>query len=318
MKAKYRPRLFALITLVFFTLSACSGAAAPASDQSFEAAPPAPAMEAEESAARTAGGSANIADFDAADQGGERIVIKNARLSIVVPDPGTAMDEIVRMADEMGGFVVNANLYQTRLESGIEVPRASITVRVPAERLEDALAQIEALSDLDPLNKTIESQDVTSDYTDLQSRLRNLEAAEQQLTAIMEDAFRTEDVLSVYNQLVQVREQIEVIKGQIKYYEESAALSAISTELVADAAVQPLTIGGWQPAGVAKDAVQALINTLKFLVNVVIWVVIYLLPVLLVLFVIFVLPIRFVWRALRRRRKTNAPPPPAQPTEPSA
>ena len=109
-------------------------------------------------------------------------------------------------------------------------------------------------------------------------------------------------MLSVYNQLVQVREQIEVIQGQIKYYDESAALSAISAELIANEAVQPLTIGGWQPVGVAKNAVQALINTMKFLANAAIWLVILVVPVLLVLFLVIVLPLRLVWRAWKRRR----------------
>jgi hypothetical protein len=98
-----------------------------------------------------------------------------------------------------------------------------------------------------------------------------------------------------------VREQIEVIKGQMQYYEQSAAMSAISVDLVANAAVQPLTVGGWQPEGTAREAVQALINTLKTLGSLVIWIVIWLVPVLLVLFVIFVLPLRWIWRAWRRR-----------------
>ena len=84
-----------------------------------------------------------------------------------------------------------------------------------------------------------------------QARL-NLEEAEAQLQEIMDGAVRTEDVLNVHNQLVFVREQIEVIQGQIQYFEQSAAFSMISIELVADAAVQPLNIGGWQPAGVAS------------------------------------------------------------------
>ena len=49
----------------------------------------------------------------------------------------------------------------------------------------------------------------------------------------MASATKTEDVMNVFNQLTQVREQIEVIKGQIKYYEESAALSAINVQIMA-------------------------------------------------------------------------------------
>jgi hypothetical protein len=286
-------------------LSACARAAAPtespAYDQVMGMAPPAPAEVARES---EGGASQTIANLPA--QSTERLVIKNASLSIVVVDPPRAMDEIVRMAEELGGFVVTANLYKEQLSSGVEVPRASVTVRVPAERLDEALRRIREQSNQDPLRESINSQDVTSEYVDLRSRLSNLEAAEAELREIMQEATKTEDVLAVYNQLVSIREQIEVIKGQIKYYEESAALSAISVELIADKAVQPIEIGGWQPKGVIKDAVEALIRSLQFLINALIWIIIYILPVLAILFVIFVLPPLLLIRAWLRRRKRKA------------
>jgi hypothetical protein len=249
----------------------------------------------------------------------DRLVIKNGSLSIVVDDPVKSMDSITALAEEMGGFVVSANLTETILDSGDKAPSATITIRVPAERFDEAMKRIKAESKQLPQNENVNSQDVTSEYTDLQSRLRNLEAAEKQLTEIMGSAIRTEDVLSVYNQLVQVREQIEVIKGQIQYYEQSAAMSAISVTLTANAAVQPLTIGGWQPVGVARDAIQSLIDALKVLGNLVIWIVLFLLPVLLVLYVIFVLPLSLVFRAWRRRRartKSIQAVPPAPPSPP--
>jgi hypothetical protein len=303
-----------LLLIGAMALSACAQAAAPtespAYDQVMGMAPPAPAEVARESEGGT---SQTIANLPA--QSAERLVIKNASLSIVVVDPPQAMDEIVRMAEELGGFVVTANLYKEQLSSGVEVPRASVTVRVPAERLDEALRRIREQSNQDPLQESINSQDVTSEYVDLRSRLSNLEAAEAELKEIMQEATKTEDVLAVYNQLVSIREQIEVIKGQIKYYEESAALSAISVELIADKAVQPIEIGGWQPKGVIKDAVETLIRSLQFLVNALIWIIIYILPVLAILFVIFVLPPLLLIRAWLRRRKrkaalTHSPTPP--------
>lgn len=237
----------------------------------------------------------------------ERIVIKNADISIVVEDPAESMVAIGELAEEMGGFVVSSNLYQMRLESGDEVPSANITIRVPAERLAEALEEIEASANR-VLSKNQSGQDVTREYTDLQSRLRNLEDAEAQLREIMASATKTEDVITVFNQLTSVREQIEVTKGQIQYYEQSAALSAISITLTADAALQPLTIGGWQPVGVAKDAIQALINSLQGLTNVAIWLVLYLLPVAVVIGV----PVALIWRGVknwraRRKGKASAP-----------
>jgi hypothetical protein len=242
----------------------------------------------------------------------ERLVVKNANLSLVVDDPAKSLNAISKMAEEMKGYVVSANLYETELESGAKVPRGSITIRVPAERFTEALDRIRQESKQIPLTENISSQDVTREYTDLQSRLRNLEAAEAQLKEIMASATKTEDVLNVYQQLVQVREQIEVIKGQMQYYEQSAALSAISVELIANEAVQPLRIGTWQPVGTAKNAVQALINTLQFLARVLIWLALYVFPVLVVLYLLIGLPLTLLFRSWRKRRaKAKQTPPPA-------
>ena len=118
----------------------------------------------------------------------------------------------------------------------------------------------------------------------------------------MESANRTEDVLNVFDQLTRVRGEIEVIKGQIQYFEESARLSAISVELIPNEVVQPLTIGGWEPVGVIKDALQSLIGALQGLVNVLIWITLFLLPIIIVVGV----PLYFIIRGIRswrRRRK---------------
>ena len=82
--------------------------------------------------------------------------------------------------------------------------RADITIRVPAEKLNDALSRIKNESDQEPLSQGIDSQDVTKDYTDLQSILHNEEATEAQLQKFMEQATTTEDVMRVYSELVQV------------------------------------------------------------------------------------------------------------------
>ena len=291
--------LSALLIILTLSLAACQPAASPAlppaageGERSFDGSFAEAPVEEMETAADSAGG------FSQAVEPVERIVIKDASLEIVVEHPDESMDAIGRMAEEMGGYVVSAELYQQRLDSGIEVPRASITIRVPAEQLDEALSRIEEQSDREPENRNINSQDVTREYTDLQSRLRNLEAAETQLLEILEDANRTEDVLQVFNQLTSVREQIEVIQGQIQFYEQSARLSSIRVELIPAESVEPLTIGGWQPVGVARDAVQFLINALQFLATAAIWICLAIVPVL----VIVVAPLYFAGRGIMRWR----------------
>jgi len=296
-----------VIILVLAIVAGCSPAAtaqesAPEGGINRDFGAPAPAMEAPMAP------DAYMLNSGKSAQESTRLVIENANMTIVVAEPGQAMSEITRMAEEMGGFVVRSNLYKTTTESGIEVPQANITVRVPVERLDDALSAIRGLTenpeeDVRSENRT--GEDVTESYTDLQSRLRNAEETERQLREIQASATRTEDVLNVFNQISAIREQIEVLKGQIKYYEESAALSAIDVQLLAQEAVDPLTIGGWKPEGVARDAVQALINTVKFLANALIWIVLWLLPVGLIVG----LPLFLIIRAVRRRRARRAAPP---------
>jgi len=313
MKKRHFSILFITIILIITSIlaGACSAQRSPAyeTDSGGEAAPVGAVEKEGASQARSSQGIAP-------EQAIERVVIKNAELSVVVDDPSQSMDVVTQMADELGGYVVSANLFQNQLDNQVKVTQASVTIRVPAERLNEAISAIMALTDQAPLRKNIESQDVTNEYVDLQSRLRNLENTEEQLTEIMDNANKTEDVLSVYNRLVEIREEIELVKGQIQFFEQSAALSSISVDLVPNEAVQPLSIGGWEPAGVAKNAVQALINVMTFLVDMLIWIGIVALPVLLVIFLIFILPIILVVRLWRRRNRgklvESSSPPPAE------
>jgi hypothetical protein len=298
-------RSFLLSLLIGALLLAACAAAAPATlpegDFARGGEPEAPPMEAPAAAATGVVGVGQ----DLASSGNaqvERLVIKNASLWLLVQDPGAASDEVARLAEGMGGFVVSTNIYESTFgPNSIPAKQASMVIRVPAERLTEALDQIKAMA-VEVTSEQVSGQDVTQDYTDLQSRLRNLQAAEQQLQTIMDGATRTEDVLAVYAELVRVRGEIEVIQGQINYYEQSAAFSQVSIELVPDVAAQPVEIGGWRPVGTVKEAFEMLIRSLQVLVNVVIYVGICGVPVAL----LFGLPGWLVVRGLRRRRQKAA------------
>jgi hypothetical protein len=239
----------------------------------------------------------------------DRLLIQNANLVMVVKDPRAKMDEMTALATAMGGYLVSSNLYDTYSPTGEKLPEATIVIRVPAAKLEAALKQIKADA-IEPPTESRTGQDVTQQYVDLESRLRNLEAAEAQLTEIMNNATKTQDVLDVFNQLVYYREQIEVVKGQMQYYEQSAAFSEISTQLIAQQSLQPIKIGGWTPKGSLNEALQSLVNFLQDVVDFVIQFVVLWLPVLIVLIIPFLI-IYFIVRAiLRRRAKKN---PPAEP-----
>lgn len=283
------------LILIAVLLSAC-GAGAPRPsflpDQSPAAQPPAATSAAVARDERAASVVSNLPDVS------QRLIVRTANLSIVVKDTGAALDQISALATRMNGFVVASQTSKVD-----QATRASITIRVPAEKFDDAIKQIEALA-TDVQNRNIKGEDVTEQYTDLQSRLRNLEATEAQLQKIMERADKTEDVLAVYNQLSQTRGEIEQVKGRIQYLEQSAALSSITVGLTPDSLAQPIAVGGWRPTGTARSAIEALVRTLQGLADVAIWVVLYVLPVLLVL----AAPLVILFLVVRRLRSRAAQP----------
>jgi hypothetical protein len=236
----------------------------------------------------------------------QRMVIRNATLTLIVEDPLESMEAISLMAEELGGFVVNSSMYQTSTSSNVEVYNASITIRVEAENLNRALSELRE-SALEVRSENVSGQDVTQEYTDLESSLRNAELAEQELQEILEQAVDADDILAIYEQLRQIRGEIERIKGRIQYIEQSVSLSAISIELIADEAAQPIEIGGWRPAGVAKEAIEDLIRGLQSLADFLIRFGICGLPVL----ILGGVPLYLIVRAIRRRRsgesETNSP-----------
>lgn len=299
--------LLGLVAIAALMLAACGSTRSLAPSPSY-AGTEAPAMVEQPGMAPEAG---ILADQARSDIGSgvpaaavERLVIQNVDISIVVSDVKTRMKNIQIMAEQMGGFVVSSNLYQSFTNNYVEVPEAQVVIRVPSEKLEEALDQIKK-DVVEAPNETRTGQDVTAEYVDLKSRLTNLEAAEEQLNKIMETATETEDVVNIFNQLVYYREQIEIVKGQIKYYEEAAALSAITIRIIAEEKEKPIEIGGWEPTGVARDAIQDLIYFYQNFVSFVIRFVIYTLPVWITvgvpLYLVFI-GIRAITRKLRGRK----------------
>lgn len=265
------------------------------------------AMEEPASAPMVYDASGQVVTSNAVDvaQQVERKVIKNADLSVVVKDPEASMKAISALAEELGGYVVSSSLSQSNYgPNNISLPAGSISIRVLAEKLNDVLAQIKKDA-VEVTSENISGQDVTDQYVDLTSRLTAKQAAEKKLLEILEAADKTEDVLAVYQQLQQVQSDIEVLKGQIKYIDQSAAMSSVNVYLAAEESIQPIQIGPWKPEGAAKQAVEDLVyffqNFVEFLIRFVIFTLPALIMIAIPLFLIY-LGGRAVYRRFRKSK----------------
>lgn len=152
----------------------------------------------------------------------QRVIVRTADLVVEVADISSAMDHVGNTASLLGGWVVSSQ--QTELQRGF------VSVRVPADRLDDALDRIKATA-TKVVSETSTSQDFTDQYFDTQSRVRNLRATEEALLRLLDRAEEVEDALKVQTELTMIQEQVEVLQGRLTLLEQTSAFSLVNVEV---------------------------------------------------------------------------------------
>ena len=184
----------------------------------------------------------------------ERKIVYNARLDLEVGDVDRAVADVVAQATALGGFLVNPNV---RDEGEGEQRRrvAEVTVRVPASVYGDALGRFCALASR-VRSETVQSNDVTEEYADLDARLRNLRATEARYLELLAQARNVGEVLQVQDRLNAVRLEIERVQGRLNLLDRLSDMATITVRL------QPpppaVSEAPWRPSDVAADAWEAL------------------------------------------------------------
>lgn len=238
-----------------------------------------------------------------------RKMVARATIALVVEDAAESVEAIEAIMQDVGGFVSAANLYN-QYSGDTPVLAGNLTLRVPAEALEETMTRLEALA-LQVGPRTVNREDVTDQYTDLDAQLRNLQATEEELRAMLTEVRErpnstSEDILTVFNQLTAIRGQIEQVQGRKNMLDNLIGLSTIDVTLSPDAASLPVVETGWRPAVEVRNASRSLVSGLQTLGTAAIWFVVAVLPVLLLIALPFVLLFLIVRSLVRRRRRRAA------------
>jgi hypothetical protein len=257
--------LIPLLTLAL-TLAACGGSpaaapfVAPAADNAVAPAQPAGGASALESAPVQPGAPQAQSNQPAA----QRLVIKSADLQLQVVSARDAEASLRALVGKLGGYVVKVETSGTD-----EQTTARVTFRVPAERFDEALSGAQGLAQK-VLARSVTGDDVTEEFVDLDSRLRNLEATRDRLLTFLEKADQVEDALKVNQSLSEIQGQIEQVKGRRQFLQQSAALSTVSVFLTPVPVTPLIAEDSWQPVTVARRALSGLISFGQGLANIVI------------------------------------------------
>jgi hypothetical protein len=229
-----------------------------------------------------------------------RMIVRTADMRIIVADTTKTVDAVTKSVEAMGGFVSGSNIWREG-----ELLRATLKLRVPADKLTATIASIRGLAQRVD-TETIASEDVSQEFVDLESQVRNLEATETELRELLvvarKNSRKAADVLEVHEQLTVIRGQIEQARGRMRYLSQVTAMSSIALDVVPDAIAKPVVEPGWQPIVIAKDAVRALVVALQSIATVGIWVLVYVVPI----FGMLALVLVAAWKILRRARAREA------------
>ncbi|TAF76028.1 MAG: DUF4349 domain-containing protein [Bacteroidetes bacterium] len=152
----------------------------------------------------------------------EQKIIKTASVRFQVEDFKKSAEKLKRIAKDFGG--INTSYNENNNGYNIE---ASFVVRITNSKFDTLLNALQAESIY--LNfKNINAEDVTEEFIDIESRLKNKKAVEQKYLEILKKAAKIDDILAVENQIRIIREEIEAKEGRLKYLKDRVAYSTIN------------------------------------------------------------------------------------------
>jgi hypothetical protein len=186
-------------------------------------------------AAEPAGGSGSAVPDLTAQPNWNRLVIRNASVTLAVNDVGQAINAVRDLALGRGGFVFSSSSYVQD-----ERQYAQITIQVPADQFDQAMNELRSAPYVQKVEQEEStSQDVSAEFVDNESRLKALRETEARFLDLLGRADTVDDILRLEYELSNVRSQIETIQGRQNYLEQVTSFSTISATLVPSGAAPP-------------------------------------------------------------------------------
>jgi len=181
-------------------------------------------------------------------------LIKNATIQIEV-EKGSfekVFFQVASLAEQNKGYVSNSQSYS---DADGNMTSGQITIRVDKANFDAVLNKIKAMGKVQNVNITV--SDVTQEYVDNESRLKNLDSQRTSLINLMEKSATVKDSIEIQRELSNVEGQIEIIKGRQNYLDNLIAYSTIDITLAEPQAITESNQGGFIGA-IKRGAIGAL------------------------------------------------------------
>lgn len=250
-----------------------------------------------------------------------RDVISTASVSLVSSDPADATERAVDIATDAGGRVDNRTDSPATNDSGAS---GMLTLRIPADNLDDALEEIKAIGDLQ--HASLNATDVTDQVTDLDARITALSASVDRLLALIGTASSTADLIDLEGALSSRQAELDSLEAQRDAIGDAVEYATVTVEIASPAVV----VGSAAPGDFWGGIVVGFTSLLTFVSGLLV-----VLGVLIPWLIVAVVIAAVVWLLVRRTRAGRgqpqshghgdaagygpgqpAPPPPSHPLDP--
>lgn len=242
--------------------------------------------------------SSGATDLSALSQMSGQKIVSNGSIEIQVKSGGfeKAYDDALFIATRYGGYVLSSTSSVGSDGGGLK--SGTVSIRVPSTSFTNALADASKLGTLK--NRSVQTQDVTEEYVDLQARIANSRAQVQALQALLAKAKTIDEILTVQQTLSSAQQDLEQLVGRQRYLDENTNYSTIAMTIYEDGSQAVVSSDGWGIKQALSDAAHNVIDV----VNGIIRGLGVLIPVIVVVAIVCWVAYA-IWRSRVRRRQKN-------------
>lgn len=290
-----------LVLLLLLSLTAC-GASAPtqenaAADKYYDA----PAEGAPEFG-RTETGSASATALPA-----DRKLIRTIRMDAETEDLTALLDSLTARIAELGGYVETKEQYNGSAYSGYRRRNLSVTVRIPADKADEFVAQVGKNANVVSSSETVE--DVTLQYVDTESQVKALETEQERLMELLAQAESLDDILLIEGRLTDVRYELERYASYLRTLENQISYATVYIDITEVTEYTPVVEEeptAWERIvrGFGRSIRNIGKGVKEFFIGIII-----ISPYLVILGLIIAIPLLIVFRGRGKKKRKQTPPP---------
>jgi len=151
-------------------------------------------------------------------------IVYTATMQIGVFDLEEAMQKAEAIPEAYGGYIQS-------------MAGGQLVLRIPSQHLRAVMSELGGFGNVE--SRSLQAQDVTAEYVDLESRIRVLRETQNQLVELLKKARTVEEALRVRQSLDQITMQLEQALGRLRQLENMVGFSTLTLTLIERGPHQP-------------------------------------------------------------------------------